>query len=74
MCGVLSFDRGSTCLAQALYQKQHEVRTAHIQALAEGTPHDRAQWLYVRVRRSHLLEDTLRQVVQKSADLKKPLR
>jgi len=61
-------------LLEALYQKQHEVRTAHIQALAEGTPHDRAQWLYVRVRRSHLLEDTLRQVVQKSADLKKPLR
>jgi len=61
-------------LLEALYQKHHEVRSAHAHALSGGGPAEGAPWLHVRVRRTHLLEDALREVVHRRADLKKPLR
>ena len=66
--------KGRLLLIEAQYQKHHEARAAQLSALAAGLPTDFPQWLFLRVRRSSVLEDTLEQVVRKSGDLKKPLR
>ncbi|CAG9461567.1 unnamed protein product [Pedinophyceae sp. YPF-701] len=71
---LLPETKARVLLLEALYQKQHEVRTSHIRALAQGAPPGGGQWLELRVRRGHVLEDALRCIAERTEDLKKPLR
>lgn len=59
---------------EALLQKQHQMQALTIQALFQGIPPAMLQYLDVRIRRTHVLQDALNQLMHRPDELKKPLR
>lgn len=59
---------------EALMRQHQDMSAAAVAALFQGLHPGGLAYLHIFVRRSHLLEDALNQIVQRSADLKKPLR
>ncbi|KAL3150237.1 hypothetical protein ABBQ32_000095 [Trebouxia sp. C0010 RCD-2024] len=59
---------------EALLQKQHQMQALTIQALFQGIHPAMLQYLDVRIRRTHVLQDALNQLMHRPDELKKPLR
>ncbi|DBA87172.1 TPA: hypothetical protein ACH3X2_005178 [Trebouxia sp. C0005] len=59
---------------EALLTKQHQVQASAIQALFQGVHPVMVQYLDVRIRRTHVLQDAMNQLMHRPGELKKPLR
>eukprot|EP00803_Ostreobium_quekettii_P009976 evm.model.scf_2796.2 EVM.evm.TU.scf_2796.2 scf_2796:5567-19194(-) len=76
---VLDPDAKSRILqGESNLQKQHQVQSSAIQALFQGVPPAYVTFLEVRIRRDHILYDSLSQIrsrrLDRKDDLKKPLK